>query len=758
MNDPGTFSITNSMISNNLGNGIQIDGNSQSNLISGNTISSNSGDGIYLTSAGNNVTISGNNISTNGQNGIHSDNSSPTIENNNPVSGNGGYGLYITGEAVPASVTGNVLDGNTNGPVGIAANSSGATIGNNTFTGPLRIEGGSITGNTTWSTNRVYYLIGPVTVNPGVTLTIEPGTIVKFGAGQYMQVYGTLNAPGSAGAGQIYFTSYRDDSVGGDTDGDLGANTPAPGDWIAFFVYSGGSISLDHCVVRYAGASNSGRHAIWKMNDPGTLSVTNSVISNNLGNGIQIDSNSQSNLISGNTISSNSGDGIYLTSANGTINIFRNTITGNDAGIFCSNSNPVIGGSPANANDIYNNTTYSVQNTTSSIMINATYNWWGSSSGPGLSGPNAVSLYVDYGNYLGATVASHPVVSSTTPANNAANIALNSAITITWNKYIDCSTVNTTNITINNGASLGSPICLQPTATATFPVSGQAYNTIYTVTVGTGVKDIYGNNMASAYGFSFTTLPIYILTVTKSGTGSGTVTVDSGSLSWTLNTGTASYVSGTAVNLTGSADSGSSFIGFTLDCISNTSPCTVTMDSAKAVTATFNSKADFTGNPTSGQVPLNVTFTDTSTHSPTSWAWDFGDGGTSTVKNPVHTYRTNNTYAVTLTATGAGGASTMTKANYITVSGTCSNGPFKIGSIVYSVYPTIQAVYEAMGDATLQIQALILSGGLVLDQNKNITLQGGYGCDFTTNPGDTIIGDKLTIKDGKVNIEKLIIK
>jgi PKD repeat protein len=259
--------------------------------------------------------------------------------------------------------------------------------------------------------------------------------------------------------------------------------------------------------------------------------------------------------------------------------------------------------------------------------------------------------------------------------------------------------------------------------------------------------------------FNVTTMPQpYLLTVTKDGTGSGTVIVDSGSLSWIGKIGTASYAPGTEVKLTGSADPGSSLIGFKVDCISNTGQCTVTMDSPKSVTATFDSNADFTGNPQSGSVPHNVVFTDTSTHSPISWSWTFGDGGTSTQKNPVHTYRADGLYTVALTATGIGGASTMTKPGYVTVSGTCSNYPYKIGGSTYN-YDTIQHAYDSPGTAGMvQIQALVFTGGLMLNQSKNLTLQGGYGCDFTTNPGETILSDKLTIQHGKVTIEKLIIK
>ena len=77
--------------------------------------------------------------------------------------------------------------------------------------------------------------------------------------------------------------------------------------------------------------------------------------------------------------------------------------------------------------------------------------------------------------------------------------------------------------------------------------------------------------------------------------------------------------------------------------------------------------ADFTGSPTSGVAPLTVSFADFSAPSPTSWSWDFGDGGTSTAQNPSHTYDSAGSYTVVLTASNAGGPDTMTKDNYISV-------------------------------------------------------------------------------------------
>jgi PKD repeat protein len=77
--------------------------------------------------------------------------------------------------------------------------------------------------------------------------------------------------------------------------------------------------------------------------------------------------------------------------------------------------------------------------------------------------------------------------------------------------------------------------------------------------------------------------------------------------------------------------------------------------------------AAFAGDPTSGQRPLEVNFTDHSTGGPTSWSWDFGDGDTSTEQNPTHIYDALGTYDVTLTIDGPGGTRSLTKTDYITV-------------------------------------------------------------------------------------------
>ncbi|MFT7613915.1 MAG: Zn-dependent metalloprotease, partial [Parvicellaceae bacterium] len=62
-----------------------------------------------------------------------------------------------------------------------------------------------------------------------------------------------------------------------------------------------------------------------------------------------------------------------------------------------------------------------------------------------------------------------------------------------------------------------------------------------------------------------------------------------------------------------------------------------------------------------------IQFNDLSTAGTTSWIWDFGDGNSSTLQNPSHTYLSNGNYTVILTATNAVGNDVSTQVNYITV-------------------------------------------------------------------------------------------
>lgn len=104
------------------------------------------------------------------------------------------------------------------------------------------------------------------------------------------------------------------------------------------------------------------------------------------------------------------------------------------------------------------------------------------------------------------------------------------------------------------------------------------------------------------------------------------------------------------------------FQGFTVAGTSVPLPTTVIVPSV-APTAAFSSDVQ------SGTGPVTVHFTDQSTGSPTSWAWDFDNNGTvdSTVQNPTYTYTSAGSYTVRLTATNAYGSDGEVKAAYIAV-------------------------------------------------------------------------------------------
>ena len=82
-------------------------------------------------------------------------------------------------------------------------------------------------------------------------------------------------------------------------------------------------------------------------------------------------------------------------------------------------------------------------------------------------------------------------------------------------------------------------------------------------------------------------------------------------------------------------------------------------------------QAGFTASRRDPLVNSSVRFTDTSvagSASITGWEWDFGDGGTSNLQNPVYVYAESDTYTVSLTVTSADGLEdTEVKADYITV-------------------------------------------------------------------------------------------
>ncbi|WOF17316.1 PKD domain-containing protein [Methanoplanus sp. FWC-SCC4] len=150
--------------------------------------------------------------------------------------------------------------------------------------------------------------------------------------------------------------------------------------------------------------------------------------------------------------------------------------------------------------------------------------------------------------------------------------------------------------------------------------------------------------------------------------------------------------------------------------------------------------ADFTYSQNSGNAPLFVQFTDTSTNDPENWEWNFGDGKTHSSQNPGHTYSFPGTYTVSLTASNGEGRSTETKENLITVDFT--------GPLTDIVLSTFNKKTGTLGQGGYL--ELVSSGDLsyVRVGGSDYTLADGDVVRFE-NPSDVING-RISLSGGSV--------
>ena len=98
-----------------------------------------------------------------------------------------------------------------------------------------------------------------------------------------------------------------------------------------------------------------------------------------------------------------------------------------------------------------------------------------------------------------------PTISSTSPVNNATDVAVNTAITATFSEAMDSSTITTSTFLVNDGTSNIAGTVTYSGTTATFiPTTTLDYETTHTGTITIGVKDLAGNALQSDYTWSFT--------------------------------------------------------------------------------------------------------------------------------------------------------------------------------------------------------------------------------------------------------------
>lgn len=196
------------------------------------------------------------------------------------------------------------------------------------------IVGGNIFGNVTWQKGLIYLVKNNLIVHEGATLTIGEGVVVKFhNHFSGLDVKGVLNLLGTAES-PVIFTSFKDD-IAGDTNKDEATTEPAAGDWLGIKI--SGSAELDNINLRYGGRDTGSSLGAGIKVDKSSISLKNSVIENNLNNGIWL-VNPSSAVIDNTTIKKQDREnerGIYMEGGN--LELSNSFIQNNHYGLYITN-------------------------------------------------------------------------------------------------------------------------------------------------------------------------------------------------------------------------------------------------------------------------------------------------------------------------------------------------------------------------------------------------------------------------------------
>jgi len=356
---------------------------------------------------------------------------------------------------------------------------------------------------------------------------------------------------------------------------------------------------------------------------------------------------------------------------------------------------------------------------------------------------------------------------------SARTVTVGTALTASFN-YSPTSPTTAQAVQFND-ASAGSPTSwlwnFGDGATSTVQNPSHTYTTAGQKTVTLTVTNSTGSDTstrtftvgtAPAASFSFNpSSPTAGQSVQFTDTSTGTPT----SWAWTFGDGTTSTAQNPAHVY---ATAGSKNVILTVTNSTGSNSVSRTVSVLAALTAAFT----FTpASPTSGQ---SVQFTDTSTGTPSIWQWSFGDGGTSTNRNPSHTYASAGTYNASLTIMNASGqddvsrAVTVTAPSTVTASfsfnpsapvasqavqftdsstGNPTTWQWSFGDGGTSTAQNPSHAYAAAGSYTVSLTATASSGSNTGTRTITVAPAAGLDASFSFSPSSPAPGQSVRFTD-----------
>ncbi|MEP7167849.1 MAG: PKD domain-containing protein [Bacteroidota bacterium] len=169
--------------------------------------------------------------------------------------------------------------------------------------------------------------------------------------------------------------------------------------------------------------------------------------------------------------------------------------------------------------------------------------------------------------------------------------------------------------------------------------------------------------------------------------------------------------------------------------------CSDTLNFPNAIQVYEKPVADFVANVTEGCAPLNVGFTSqTSGTQNATFLWDFGNGFTSTLENPLMVFNTPGTYTVTLTVTNSGICSDIkTKTAYIRVYENSPPSIAEIRGVTVTSNTSVDITWANVADPDLYQYSLFRLNNFtgIYDNIYTVIDTNGTGFSVTTTYTDT---------------------